>query len=148
MEFFSIARTLNFFSPFHHFTRILVISSVQYFSHLQHLSLSLIHSQRQQELFFPSRGVYFSSIIIVIFTKKSVCSEFQFHSSFMDDGVRSWHQSQPAIDSSVVVSSRKRRVRVSLSTWNESDESMKVRKGALAVEWKKYSNSKYKYQSY
>lgn len=73
------------------------------------------HSTRsdKEELFFHhcARRLYFSSIIIVIFSEECLQWISIFHISvFMDDGVRSWHQSRArAIDeSSVVVSRRKR----------------------------------------
>lgn len=73
------------------------------------------HSTRsdKEELFFHhcARRLYFSSIIIVIFSEECLQWISIFHISvFMDDGVRSWHQSRArAIDeSSIVVSRRKR----------------------------------------
>lgn len=107
---FTIARTLNFFTfSFHSY---LLFFSVYNIFRIFTISPHSTRSDKE-ELFFHhcARRLYFSSIIIVIFNEECLQWISIFHISvFMDDGVRSWHQSQArAIDeSSIVVSRRKR----------------------------------------
>lgn len=99
------------------------------------------HSTRsdKEELFFHhcARRLYFSSIIIVIFSEECLQWISIFHISvFMDDGVRSWHQSRARAIDECRLSSEKAKAEKKEwefhskmnSTWNES---MKVRKEPL-----------------